>query len=346
MAPTIDLFNQREMVRALEQVKPPATFLLDLFFREEDFHDTDTVDIDFRVETRRMARFVGSQDMESTVVKKTPFETRSVKLPYIGNKQATTANDILQNRGIGEALYSKTPLETRARIQVGKDLADLRNLVTRREEWMAAQALQTGKVPIIGQGINTEVDFLLPADHLVILAGDALWDNVLSDPIKRLRILRRKAGRDSNFTPTDCIMGADALDAFLAHPVVQAYLEVRNYKIGEIEASDKNVVTSYGKIEGMNIWSYDDYYVEQDADGTVLAEREMIDPERIILGSTMARTTRHYGAIKMKNRQFASLRFLPTQFDTDDPVVDWLRVQSSPLPALHQSDAFITATVL
>ena len=73
----------------------------------------------------------------------------------------------------------------------------------------------------------------------------------------------------------------------------------------------------------------------------------MIDKDRIILGSTRALTKRHYGAIKVKDQGFAvDVRFLPTFWSTEDPVVDWVRIQSAPCPALHQSDAFITAKVL
>ena len=48
MANTIDLYNKRTILRALEQMKPPRTFLLNTFFNfsNPQMHTTDAIDID------------------------------------------------------------------------------------------------------------------------------------------------------------------------------------------------------------------------------------------------------------------------------------------------------------
>ena len=62
-------------------------------------------------------------------------------------------------RSPGESLYSgKTPAE-RAVEKIADDFKELQEKIVRREEWMCAQAIFTGKIPIVGEGINEEIDF-------------------------------------------------------------------------------------------------------------------------------------------------------------------------------------------
>lgn len=42
------------------------------------------------------------------------------------------------------------------------DFVELREQIVRREELMCAQTIFTGKIPIIGDGVNEEIDFFSP----------------------------------------------------------------------------------------------------------------------------------------------------------------------------------------
>ncbi len=40
-----------------------------------------------------------------------------------------------------------------------EEYATLNDATTRREEWMAVQAIVTGTIPIVGEGVNETIDF-------------------------------------------------------------------------------------------------------------------------------------------------------------------------------------------
>ena len=45
--------------------------------------------------------------------------------------------------------------------------------ISRREEWMCAQALTTGAIQIVGKGVNEEIDFGFT--NKVVLTGAEQW---------------------------------------------------------------------------------------------------------------------------------------------------------------------------
>jgi len=98
----IDIFNTRTMLAALEQMKRPKTFLLDMFFRAVSTSNTKYVDVDIVKGKRRLAAFV-SPVIAGKPVEKRGFTTKSYAPPYIKPKLLTTADDLL-NRLPGEAL--------------------------------------------------------------------------------------------------------------------------------------------------------------------------------------------------------------------------------------------------
>ena len=90
-----NLFDSRTMMAALEQAKPPRTFLLDTFFSGAPrTFDTEAVDIDIIKGKRRLAPFVNPRH-EGKIVEKRGFKTRSYKPAYVKPKMVTTAEDIL-----------------------------------------------------------------------------------------------------------------------------------------------------------------------------------------------------------------------------------------------------------
>jgi hypothetical protein len=257
----------------------------------------------------------------------------------------TTAQDFL-SRDFGQHIYAGADsAASRAAKQVGKDLAYLEEIITRREEWMAAQLVQTGKVAIVGDGVDDEIDFGMDASHIITLTGNDLWsDQTNSKPLEDLRAWRRLILKDSGLNATDVIMGTDALDAFLDHPDVQGKLDTRRIDLGEINpAQVPNGVIYYGRIKdvAVDLWVYDEWYYDEGSS----TELPMIDTKKVVMGSRQARTARHYGAIQDLEATAAVSRF-PKSWTEQDPSVRFIMVQSAPLVSLHQVDGFLCAKVL
>jgi hypothetical protein len=344
---SLDLFETRRMLAALEQRKPPRSFLLDTFFSGSETFDTEHVDIDIWKGKRRLAPFVNPRK-EGKVVESQVYKTRSYKPPYIKPKKVTTAEDILK-REMGQHIYGSNMSQMQKAAQrLGKDLAELDDMILRREEWMAAQVLTTGKVRCQGDGIDETIDFLMEAEHLPVLAGAALWSaTTTAKPLQNMRDWKRLIAKDSGVNPTDVIMSPDVYDAMLYTDEVKGtnnLFDNRRIMLGQIEPRDVGGgVTYIGRITelGLDLWTYEEWYVDEFDDET---EKSMIPTGKLIMGSPNAYTRRLYGAIKDLKSTGAVRRF-PKSWEVEDPSARFVMVQSAPIPALHQVDAFLCATV-
>jgi len=192
---SIDLFDTRTMLTFLDQRKRPKTFLLDTFFTTVERSLTKKVDIDIFKGIRRVAPFV-SPRMEGTNVTRIGFTTNSFQPPYVKPKMSTEAQDFL-NRMQGQHIYmpGDGPGE-RARRRLAEDLTDLDDMITRREELMASEVLELGKVTVVGEGVSDTIDFGLDASHIITLTGTDLWTDAGSDPEQDLRDWARIISRD------------------------------------------------------------------------------------------------------------------------------------------------------
>lgn len=347
-----NLFDSRTMIQALEQAKPPRTFLLDTFFSGAPrTFDTEAVDIDIIKGKRRLAPFV-SPRREGKIVEKRGFTTRSYKPAYVKPKMVTTAEDILK-RDPGMHIYSpNSGPAAKAAQELGRNLAEMNEMITRREEWMAAQALTTGKCPVIGEGIDDLVDFLMEATHLPALAGTAKWtDHTNADPLVDLRTWKRLISQDSGINPTHAIMGLSAIDNFLKCDNVigttgggKNLFNMINVQMGRIDPKLlPDGVTYYGYLQeiGIEIYTYEEWYVDDES----AIESPMMPTNKVLMGNPSARTEKMYGAIRDLSALAAVPRF-PKSWVVEDPSARFVMLQSAPLMAPVQVDAFLCATVL
>lgn len=351
----IDIFDTRTMLEAIEQMKRPGRFLRDTFFPLARQFDTEAVDVDIIKGKRRLAPFV-SPMMEGKVVERGGFSTNTIKPGYVKPKMPTTAADLLK-RQPGEVLYGGgLTIEQRAQQQLGKDLAELMDMIDRREEWQAAQALNAGAVTMTikaeGGDKSVSVDFGMAGTHKVTLTSTDLWsDTVNSDPIDDLRTWSQLCRKDSGISPTDVVMGTDACSAFLNHPKVQKFMDMRQVDMGAVKPEQlPDGVTYVGRINApslqIDVWTYDEWYIDE-ATGT---ETAMVPAKKVWLGSRRAQNSKLHAVIQdmeaIEGGIAAAVARFPKSWLTKDPSVRWLMVQSAPLMALNQPDAFVSAQVL
>ena len=216
------------------------------------------------------------------------------------------------------------------------------NSIDRRIEFMATKSITTGTVSIVGDGVDDVVDFQMKATHLKTLTGTALWTDAGSDPIKDLRAWKREVVKDSGVMPDKAILGSDVIDAFTANAAVQKYLNVRRIDLGSVKPENIGEGATYwGSIEGLDIYSYDAYYTD-DA-GNI---QEIFPVDKILLGSTMAKTVLNYGAIKdLKSGSFVGAIFAKS-WEVEDPSARFVLFQSAPLPVPTQINAFMCNKVV
>lgn len=349
----IDIFDTRTMLAAIEQMKRPTNWLRDTFFGRVEQFDTTTVDVDIVKGKRRMAPFVHPL-AEGKQVEGLGFQTKTIKPGYIKPKMVTTAGDLLK-RAAGETIYagSKTP-QQRAMEKLGKDLMDLMDQIDRREEWMAAKALDGGAITMKIKGDTADqtavVDFGMSGTHKVTLGSGARWNEANVNPIFDLASWVSLNRKDSGHQSSIAVLGIDAAVALLKNAEVQNLLDLKNVELGRIDpALLPNGVSYLGTLRapGMQIdlYTYEEWYIDEDSG----VETPMVPAKKVWVGSPRTRNARLYAAIQdveaIEGGQAAVDRF-PKSWVVKDPGARLLMVQSAPLVAMLEPDAFVSAQVL
>jgi len=343
----ISIYDTRTMLEALRKMPPARSFLRDLFFTETREFATKHVDLDIIRGGRKIAAYV-SPLAEGKVVEKDGYETKTFTPPYLKEKESITPQEFF-TREAGNTIYAPGdgPAQ-RAQRELGRILADLDDRFSRREEVQAAEALDTGVVTCVGDGVDATVDFGMPSTHKITLAGASLWSDANSDPLGDLIDWCDLASKDSGLVPDVMIVGLDAWKALRQHQKVMDALDNRRVMVGAFEPRQlPNGVTYLGDLEeagvSLTLYSYKEWY-EDPVDGQV---KPMVPADKVWLGSTRARCRRLYGAIQdLRAGGLAAVARFPKSWEEEDPSVRWVMLQSAPLMALEQPDAFISAKVV
>lgn len=290
----IDIFETRTMLEPVVLHFAPRRFLLKTFFPGLKTFGTSKVDLDFVRGSRTMAPFVG-KGFGSKTVERRGFTTKTFEPALVAPDLLTTAEQLLY-RQPGENVYNAKSQSERAAEQLGQDLSDLDDMISRREEWMASQVLFNGQVDIVGEGVYDTI-YYWPEEAsqqpTVTLTGSDLWTHDSSDPTAQMRKWKRRISLTSGFTPRSVVMGSKVVDAFVKNKAISAYLDNRRKEMGKIEPKDEGEgVTYYGTIESVDFYGYDEQVFNEQTQKV-----EVLVPEdKILLGST-GRGRMLYGAV-------------------------------------------------
>jgi len=257
----VNIYEPKTMLKMVESLPPLHTFLKSTFFNRNNCFDTHTVTFDIVKNGMPMAPFV-SDRIGNTVLERNGMETVEFTPPLIAPMRPLKMSD-LTTRLPGEAqINGYNPNKRRAQL-LRRDMKDLERSITRREEWMAAQALFSGKLIIIGQGVNKQIDFGFENN----MVADVPWsDTKNSDPMRDLREARKKASR-SGYSPNIMIADSDTIDSMLDNERVQKYYDNSGFRVGVIQPHIlENGATYYGFLRqaGLHIYSYDGEFADND----------------------------------------------------------------------------------
>ena len=345
----ISVFETRTLLGVVRNMKPAKRFLTNTFFNRTNPIITPTVDIDVVKGTRKLAPFVSPRIGSKTVANE-GFTTQTYKPPMIAPDYPFTGED-LEMRLPGENIYSGNSPDDRLAALVSQKLVSFEDMIARREEWMVAQALATGTIPVVGEGISQTIDFGF-TNKSGALAAKAKWGYVASDytgdPIKNLKTWKRLLAK-AGYTPTHVVMDSDAADAFLAHPAVVKYFNTPSANFGNFAPRAKDVdgtcfIAHINEI-GLDIVSYEEWYIDPTDNtekpllpsGTVI----MVSADSAATGFTMA-----YASIIDVNHGTFNLPRVPKSWMLEKPSVRYLALQSRPLPIPTMVDSWYVATVL
>jgi hypothetical protein len=352
-----DMFQTRTMLAAVEQMHRPPKFLDGVIFKRTMPVTTKKVEIDVVKGGKTMAPFVHAT-LEGKVIQRDSWNNKEYELPYINMKRPTKAGDLLV-RNPGQIVYAtgaQTP-QQRAEQLLGKDISELMGMVDWRIEYMCATALDTGIVTASGDGIEMTFDFGIPSAHKLAVAnlstGVAWSDQTDGDPMTDLEAMCNLAYTDSGMSPDFVIMSVEAAAAFRNHAKISGQtglMSQTRVNMGQLDPKRlPNGVVYQGFLTGLGVDVYTyNASVKNPATGSPV---RLMPANKVWVGSSQARNEIHFAVIEDLEAfeggpGAAAVEYFPKTWVTKDPSIRWLQLQSAPLAALHQPDAFVSAAVL
>ena len=322
----------------------PNPALLDRYYTQTSQDESEEIHFDLIDSKRRIAPFVHPL-VEGKVVEGLGFHTNTFKPAYVKDKRVFDPSKPLK-RAVGEQIGgSLSPLQRRD-VYLAQSMQDQVEMLARRQEVMASEEIRTGKVTVVGEGYPTAlVDFQRDATlSPAALTSTARWGQSAAAITANLKtwskLVRKKSGRN----PNDVIMGEDAFDAFSSDATVKAELDNRRINGSQLDLSGpvEEGLTFHGVFRGKNIWSYSGTYVDPIDD----TEKEIWPLGDVALVSVGIEGVRCYGAIRDGKAGFRAMAYFPKMWEKDDPAVEYLMLQSAPLPVPMQPNATLGVTVL
>jgi hypothetical protein len=335
----MNTFTTTQLVGIIQNLIRPKAGLLDRYFPTIVTFNTEEVHVDVVPGKRRVAPFV-SPVVEGHIVESKGRTVNILKPAYIKPKMRFDPDRAFK-RAVGEQIGGNLAPQQRFDLAISEDLEDLTEMIIRRKELMASEALRTGKVTITGEKYPTVVvDFLRAAANTVAnLTTTARWPDAASKPLRNLRTWANIALKASGAYAIDAIMGVDALTEFMEHASVEKrFLQLNAGGTQALrEAQMDEGLQYFGTVDRFNIFGYGGWYVDP-ADGV---EKEIFPAKAVCMASPAVEGEQLQGAIRDPKAGFAPAELFPKMWDDEDPPERWLMVQSAPLVAPGRPDATV-----
>lgn len=347
----MNIYKTKTMLQAIDLRKPIRTFFRDTFFPGFEMFVTEEVLIDFRKGKRKMAPFVANR-VGGFTMDRQAFRTDMYKAPKIAPQRQLTVDDI-GIRGMGEAIFSTRTPEQRQYELLAKDLVDLDEMITRREEWMIRELLFKGVIAMKGfidrnntNYIDQTLDYSFT--NKVVLTGSALWSDPSSSKLANLKTWRQNVIQSTGRAPTMAIFGQGAIDAFLSDPDVLDKLDLKNAILAQINPVVKDDALTYiGRLNelGLDIYTYNDWFLDDDG-----IEYPFVPTDHVLLAhQNLGKVL--YGAITQleqgsgKFTTYEATR-VPKQWEDDENDQLMIRLSARPVPQPEDVDGWYVAKVL
>lgn len=336
----MNVFDTSVLARVVAALPSPESFILNTFFRNIQTEDSEEIHFDVDASRPRLAPFV-SPLVAGQVVHSKGFTTKTFKPAYVKDKRIFDATRPLK-RAIGERIGGNGNAVNRLSVLLASALADQVDMLTRRQEVMAVQALRTGKIIVSGEQYPTaEVDFGRDPLLTQALVGDVRWGESGAAPLQDIERWARLITQKSGTAPDSVIMDPAAWKLFMADAMVQKELD--RFR-GSATASALTVGEGgrhVGRIGNLNFYTYAGWYEDPETG----SDTPYLPDYTVIITGQQLEGTRAYGAIRDEEAGFQALPYFSKSWPDQDPAVRYLLMQSAPLPIPYRVNASFCATV-
>lgn len=328
---------------------------------------TQKVILDY-TRNRQYPTFVGDALMPSTKIESLEFDilANGSKIPTVASIHAfDTEAEIGSREGSASAQelgFIKRKMQLKEKDLIGlrnprtpaeqayleknvyNDIDSLVNGVLARVEVMRMDVIANGKINIDENGLQTTVDYHVPAEHQKTLSGAALWTDPTSSPIDDMQ----SWANEMDERPTRSLTSGTIAAALLKHPEIRELFKTAGVlpTMGNLN----EILTSFGLPK---IVTYDSKYRKQLADGAYKKMRFFPEHKFVMFGSeTLGQTI--YGPTPEESRLLAGGskdtkvgNVFATMYESGlDPVATWTKACATAMPSFSEVDHVFQASVI
>lgn len=348
----MNIFDTNVLIQTVPNLMTSQNWLLDRFFPNIVESDTEEVSIDVDVGLRRLAPFV-SPLVEGKLVESRKFQTSSFKPAYIKDKRAPDLRKPIR-RQIGERIGGQYTAAEREMLNLMNEMSDQIDMINRRLEWMASNALQTGTVTVEGEGYDTVVvDFGRSSNLTIALSGDDKWPvkvdagKTNTQPSDDIEDWAQRMLKESGAVATDIVFTTKSWKAFRLDTTIKdsAIVFPAQSPFGN-QINPGTQVEKGGIYKGRwgnyDLWVYNDWFIDP-FDGI---EKPMIVDGSVIMSGANLMGTRSFGAIMDPAFNYGAMAYAPKSWLEHDPAQRMLLMQSAPLVIPSRVNASLCAVVV
>lgn len=235
----LDLTKTHTLLAAYEAIPKVPAFLKDRYFPTNamtDVFNTDDVLVDYRDGSKKAAPFV-VPTVGGKIIDRSAFTTDRYTPPLIA-PQRTLSIDDLKKRGFGEAIFNNVAPADREALITLRDLRELDEMTTRREEIMAAETLINSKCVMKqwdGSNYDTTetIQFYSGGSNPYQYTPAKGWDTsegvILQDLNQMVLMLTRKG-----LAAEELVVSGDVADAIINNTAIQKLLDNNRMNLGGI----------------------------------------------------------------------------------------------------------------
>ena len=341
----MDLFSTNYLNGVVDSLKRTPAFILNTFFTSVETSDTEEIHFDVELDgkKRRLAPFVHPL-VGGKLVESRGFQTKTFTPAYVKDLRVHDATRPFK-RTAGEQIggnQNVTPAQ-RQQINLTRDLRDQVDMLTRRLEVMAVEALRTGRVTVKGDGFDSvQVNFGRDANLTITKTVGTKWGDNGIDPLADLETWGMLVLKGSGSTIRNIVMDPDAWVKFRDNAKLEKRLDLTRAETGKINLGAIPDHVQYKGSDGTyDYWVYADWYIDPDT-GT---ETPML-PSGTVLGVGDIMGVRHFGAIKNEEAGYQSREYFSSSWLERNPSRRQILMESAPLMVPYRPNACFCATVL
>ncbi len=337
-----DMFSTDVLIRTVNSLKIAPSFLLDQFFPNIQTEESEEIHFDVQNRTRRIAPFV-SPLVAGKVVEAQGFATKTFKPAYLKPKTPFDPRRPLR-RAMGEQIGGNLTPQDRLRMNLAMVINEHVQMINRRLEVMAAEALRLGQITVTGDDYPTQVvNFGRDAGHTIVKGGGSKWgDNGIS-PLDDLQDWAQTVLKTEGAQPMDVVMDVNAWKKFRVDPDVKDRLDTRRVVDNAMSQSAQMQEGGVymGTVDSFNIYAYAGWYIDDAG-----VEQPILPSGTVIMSGQQLEGVRAFGAIQDHDAGLIALPYYPKSWVTPDPSQRWLMTQSAPLVVPTRVNASLSASVL